>query len=237
MAGAAWAQPAPESATAPLEPPAVPGNSVQPPAAQPLPPPPLTPLRFALGAARAEQAPFYWALKQGGYKEAGIALRISTDDNAAKIAQQVGTGRLQLGLVDLATALQSSAGGAAVVAIMNLYGHVLIANREYLNEQGDVVRGFVRATQMAFADCAKNPDPCVAQYARARRQSRADVATAWRATAAALSQAASRKTFGVFHPDAVRADYQALIAKGTVKPFDLVKAYSNAYLDPVVKLP
>src|SRR5437868_3016269 len=44
---------------------------------------------------------------------------------------------------------------------VNPYGNSIIANGPWLKANRDKAEKFVKVTQKAFADCAKNPDPCI----------------------------------------------------------------------------
>ncbi len=44
---------------------------------------------------------------------------------------------------------------------MNRYGNSIIANGAWLKANRDKADEFIKITQKAFADCTKNPDPCI----------------------------------------------------------------------------
>ncbi len=44
---------------------------------------------------------------------------------------------------------------------VNLYGNSIIANGPWLKANRDKADKFIKITQKAFADCAKNPEPCI----------------------------------------------------------------------------
>src|SRR5437660_6711635 len=50
---------------------------------------------------------------------------------------------------------------------VNPYGNSIIANGAWLTANRDKADKFVKVTQKAFADCVKNPDPCIAALVEA----------------------------------------------------------------------
>ena len=55
--------------------------------------------------ASGDHAPYYFARKQGWYKEAGIDLDIELGQGSAAAVQKVGAGKNQLGIADLGNAM------------------------------------------------------------------------------------------------------------------------------------
>ena len=49
---------------------------------------------------------------------------------------------------------------------VNPYGNSIIANGAWLKANQDTAAKFTKVTQKAFAECAKNPDPCVKRWSR-----------------------------------------------------------------------
>lgn len=71
----------------------------------------------------ADHAPLYYALEQGWYKDAGIALTIETGKGSAMSAQSVGVGANNIGIAELGTAFVARSKGADLVAVMSLYAN------------------------------------------------------------------------------------------------------------------
>jgi NitT/TauT family transport system substrate-binding protein len=68
-----------------------------------------------------DHAPFYYALSQGWYKAAGIDLGIEAGKGSNASIQQIGLGRVQLGISDMATALVARGQGSEAVAVFAIY--------------------------------------------------------------------------------------------------------------------
>ncbi len=71
----------------------------------------------------ADHAPYYWALKQGWFEEAGLEVRIIEGSGSGAAARKVGAGVNPIGIVDLPTALQFRGKGADLVGVMNVYAN------------------------------------------------------------------------------------------------------------------
>ncbi len=69
----------------------------------------------------ADHSPYFYALDQDWYKQAGIDLTISTGKGSGIAAQRVGTGGSQFGVADLPTAMVARGEGADLVAVMAVY--------------------------------------------------------------------------------------------------------------------
>src|SRR5215211_776110 len=81
-------------------------------------------LTFTLNwVAGGDHAPYFYAQKQGWYKEAGIDVDFETGRGSAASAQKVGAGSSQLGLSDMAGVLLFRGKGADLVGIMNVYAN------------------------------------------------------------------------------------------------------------------
>ena len=92
---------------------------------------------LAAGAARAQEkvdfvlnfvasgdhAPYYYARKQGWYRQAGIDLSIEVGQGSGVAVQKVGVGKNQLGIADLGNAMVGRGKDADVVAVMALYAN------------------------------------------------------------------------------------------------------------------
>ncbi len=81
-------------------------------------------INFALNwVAGGDHAPYFFALRQGWYREAGIEVDFEQSRGSAVSAQRVGAGTSQLGLSDMAVVLSARGRGAELVAVMNVYAN------------------------------------------------------------------------------------------------------------------
>ena len=81
-------------------------------------------LTFTLNwVAGGDHAPYFYAQKQGLYKQAGIDVDFETGRGSAASAQKVGAGQSQLGLSDMAGVLLFRGKGADNVGLMNVYAN------------------------------------------------------------------------------------------------------------------
>jgi len=70
-----------------------------------------------------DHSPYYWALKQGWYEDAGLDVSIIEGSGSGAAAKKVGVGANQMGVIDLPTALQFKGKDADLVAVMNVYAN------------------------------------------------------------------------------------------------------------------
>lgn len=73
--------------------------------------------------AGGDHAPYYYALQQGWYKDAGIDLVIQQGKGSSMAAQRTGVGENPIGLADMGTVLVARGKGADLVAVMNVYAN------------------------------------------------------------------------------------------------------------------
>jgi len=73
--------------------------------------------------AGGDHAPYFYALKNGSYKAAGLDVEFETGRGSAVSAQKVGAGQSQLGLSDMAGVLLFRGKGADLVGVMNVYAN------------------------------------------------------------------------------------------------------------------
>ena len=73
--------------------------------------------------AGGDHAPYFYALQQGWYKDAGIDLEIQQGKGSSMSSQRTGVGKNPIGLADLGTALVAKGKGANLVAVMNVYAN------------------------------------------------------------------------------------------------------------------
>lgn len=83
-----------------------------------------TDINFILNwIAGGDHAPYYYALQEGWYEDAGINLDIEQGKGSALATQRTGLGASQIGLADLGTALIAKGKGADFTAVMNIYAN------------------------------------------------------------------------------------------------------------------
>ena len=73
--------------------------------------------------AGGDHAPYYYALQEGWYADAGIDLNIEQGKGSAGAVQRTGIGQTDMGLADLGTALIAKGKGAEFTAVMNVYAN------------------------------------------------------------------------------------------------------------------
>lgn len=73
--------------------------------------------------ASGDHAPYYYARRQGWYKQAGIDLNIELGQGSGVSVQRVGIGKNQIGIADLANAMVGRSKDADVVAVMAIYAN------------------------------------------------------------------------------------------------------------------
>jgi len=73
--------------------------------------------------AGGDHAPYFYAQKQGWYKQAGLDIEFETGRGSAVSAQKVGAGATQMGLSDMAVVMNARGKGADLVAVMNVYAN------------------------------------------------------------------------------------------------------------------
>jgi NitT/TauT family transport system substrate-binding protein len=70
-----------------------------------------------------DHAPYFYALKNGWYKQAGLDLDIEAGRGSAASAQKIAAGSSQIGLSDMAGVLLFRGKGADLVGVMNIYAN------------------------------------------------------------------------------------------------------------------
>jgi NitT/TauT family transport system substrate-binding protein len=123
---------------------------------------------------------------------------------------------------------------------LNPYGNSVIVNADYLKKNKPTVAKFVRVTQRAFAQCAKEPKPCVQALIDANGALSFDNELVnWELVEVLMSDRISQTVALGWHDDArMQADY-ALVRDyvGIDKPFDVKTTYTNEFLDKSIKMP
>jgi NitT/TauT family transport system substrate-binding protein len=121
---------------------------------------------------------------------------------------------------------------------VNPYGLSLIANGAYLRANADTVRRFLSVSQRAFAECLRTPEPCAKTLADATSQDVADVLANWnRVRELVVNETGRTVALGAFDPARMAADAKLIEEVFGVKIADVGAAFSNAFLDPAVRLP
>ena len=123
---------------------------------------------------------------------------------------------------------------------LNPYGNSVIVNADYLKKNKPTVAKFVKVTQRAFAQCAKEPKPCVQALIDANGALSFDNELVnWELVEVLMSDKISRSVALGWHDDArMQADYQLVRDYvGIDKPFDVKSTYTNEFLDKSIKMP
>jgi NitT/TauT family transport system substrate-binding protein len=123
---------------------------------------------------------------------------------------------------------------------LNPYGNSVIVNADYLKKNKPTVAKFVSVTQRAFAQCAKEPKPCVQALIDANGALSFDNELVnWELVEVLMSDKTSRSVALGWHDDArMQADYQLVRDYvGIDKPFDVKTTYTNEFLDKSIKMP
>ncbi len=122
---------------------------------------------------------------------------------------------------------------------LNPYGNSVIVNQEYLKKNKPAVAKFVKVTQRAFAECVKQPKPCVQALIDANGALNFDNELVnWQLVEVLMSDKVSQTVALGWHDDArMKADY-ALVKDyvGIDKPFDVRSTYTNEFLDKSIKM-
>lgn len=71
----------------------------------------------------ADHAPYFYALDQGWYKDAGLEVEIQTGKGSGASSQQVAAGQADLGIADLPTAMIARSQGGDLKALMAIYAN------------------------------------------------------------------------------------------------------------------
>src|SRR6267378_2132101 len=122
---------------------------------------------------------------------------------------------------------------------LNPYGNSVIVNPEYLKKNQPLVAKFVKVTQRAFAECVKQPKPCVQSLIDANGALSFDNELVnWQLVEVLMSDRISQTVALGWHDDArMKADYELVRDYvGVDKPFDVKTAYTNEFLDKSIKM-
>lgn len=122
---------------------------------------------------------------------------------------------------------------------LNPYGNSVIVNGEFLKKNKPLVAKFVKVTQRAFAECVKQPKPCVQALVESGGALKFDnELTNWGLVEVLMSDKVSRGVALGWHDDSrMKADYELVRDYvGIDKPFDVKTTYTNEFLDRSVKM-
>jgi NitT/TauT family transport system substrate-binding protein len=122
---------------------------------------------------------------------------------------------------------------------VNPYGNTVIANGAFLKDNRKAVAEFVKITQQAFADCVKEPKPCVQALVDANAALVFDnELTNWQLVEKLMSDETSRNVaLGWLDDKRMASDYELVQTYlGIEKPFDVKRAYTNEFLDKTIKM-
>jgi NitT/TauT family transport system substrate-binding protein len=122
---------------------------------------------------------------------------------------------------------------------LNPYGNSVIVNAEYLKKNRATVEKFVKVTQRAFAECVKQPNPCVQALVDANGALSFDNELVnWQLVEVLMSDKISQSVALGWHDDKRMQDDYKLVKDyiGIDKPFDVKTVYTNAFLDKSIKM-
>lgn len=123
---------------------------------------------------------------------------------------------------------------------VNPYGNSIIVNGAWLKDNKEKVDKFVKITQKAFADCVKNPDPCIKALVEANGALLYNNEMVnWQLVTVLMSDETSRNVALGWHDDKrMAADYKLVDEYLKMeKPYDVKTVYTNEFLDKSVKMP
>ena len=122
---------------------------------------------------------------------------------------------------------------------LNPYGNSVIVNDEFLKKNKPLIGKFVKVTQRAFADCVKDPKPCVQALVDANGALQFDTELQnWKLVEVLMSDKFSKTVALGIHDDGrMKADYELIRDYvGLDKPFDVKTTYTNEFLDRSIKM-
>ena len=123
---------------------------------------------------------------------------------------------------------------------INPYGNSIIVNGEFLEKNADAVKNFVTVTQRAFATCVTTPDPCIEALVSANTGLKKDNELEnWALVVELMTdETAKTKGLGYFDEARLKSDYELVSTYFDIeKPFDVLEAVTNEYVDTSIKLP
>jgi len=122
---------------------------------------------------------------------------------------------------------------------INTYGNSIIVNGDYLAAHKEAVKTFVAVTQLAFATCVKDQEPCLnALLSDVSGLDLANQRNQWRRIKELMrDKTTTTVALGWFDPQRMTSDYDLVKTYfGMDKPFDVKTTYTNEFLDQKIKM-
>lgn len=122
---------------------------------------------------------------------------------------------------------------------LNTYGNSIIANGDVLARQPDLVKAFVQVTQRAFAATVADPEPALkALFASVSGLDDWTQRRQWERVQELMRDPTTTSVaLGAFDAARMKSDYELIQSQFEgAQPFDLEKAYTNAFLDTGIKM-
>ena len=122
---------------------------------------------------------------------------------------------------------------------LNPYGNSIIVNADYLKTHKPLIARFTKVTQRAFAECVKQPKPCVQELIDANGALSFDNELVnWQLVEVLMSDKTSQTVALGWHDDKRMQDDYALVRDyiGVEKPYDVKTVYTNEFLDKSIKM-
>jgi len=122
---------------------------------------------------------------------------------------------------------------------LNPYGNSIIVNADYLKKNKPLIAKFTKVTQRAFAECVKQPKPCVQALIDANGALSFDNELVnWQLVEVLMSDKTSQTVALGWHDDKrMQADYQLVRDYiGLDRPYDVKTTYTNEFLDKSIKM-
>ncbi|HYX65954.1 MAG TPA: ABC transporter substrate-binding protein [Burkholderiales bacterium] len=122
---------------------------------------------------------------------------------------------------------------------LNTYGNSVIVNAEFLKKNKPLIAKFTKVTQHAFAECVKQPKPCVQALIDANGALSFDNELVnWQLVEVLMSDKISQTVALGWHDDQRMQNDYNLVREyvGIEKPFDVKTVYTNEFLDKSIKM-
>lgn len=122
---------------------------------------------------------------------------------------------------------------------INPYGNSIIVNGDVLARQPETVRKFVQVSQRAFAASVADPQPAIrALFAAVSGLDDWTQQHVWQRVVELMRDPTTLSVaLGAFSAERMKADYELIQANFEgARPFDIDKAYTNAFLDTSIRM-
>lgn len=122
---------------------------------------------------------------------------------------------------------------------INPYGNSIVVNGDFLGRRPEAVRQFVQVSQRAFAASVADPQPAIrALFAAASGLDDWTQQRVWeRVVELQRDPTTTGVALGAFSAERMKADYELIQTNFEgAQPFDVEKAYTNAFLDTSVRM-